>query len=82
MRVLNLSIGFFAPKGTSQVERRRWPSTHSTINSALKMPDVKRTAEGLGLDTAAGTPADLGATWHEDYDRWSKLICNLKLEAK
>lgn len=72
-------FGFFAPKGTSQAAINAF---NEAVNSALKMPDVKRTADGLGLDTAAGTPAQLGAIWNEDYDRWSKLIHSLKLDAK
>lgn len=72
-------FGYFAPKGTSQAAITTF---NEAVNNALKVPDIKEKAEGLGLDSAAGTPAQMGVTWNEDYDRWSKLIHGLHLEAK
>jgi hypothetical protein len=34
------------------------------------------------VDAVAGTPAQFGAIWMNDYDKWGKLLRTLKLDAK
>jgi tripartite-type tricarboxylate transporter receptor subunit TctC len=72
-------FGFFAPKNTPVASINAF---NAAVNAALKMPDIQQRADALGLDTSAGTPAQFGAVWGEDYDKWSKLIRTLKLDAK
>jgi tripartite-type tricarboxylate transporter receptor subunit TctC len=72
-------FGYFAPKGTSQATISAF---NEAVNNALKIPDIKEKADVLGLDTAPGTPAQLGSIWRDDYERWSKVIHGLKLDAK
>lgn len=72
-------FGYFAPKGTSQATISAF---NEAVNNALKIPEIKERADVLGLDTAPGTPAQLGSTWRDDYERWSKVIHSLKLDAK
>jgi tripartite-type tricarboxylate transporter receptor subunit TctC len=72
-------FGFFAPKGTSPAAVN---AMNAAVNAALKDPEVRQKSAALDLDTVAGTPAQAGAMWTNDYDKWSKLIHNLHLEAK
>jgi tripartite-type tricarboxylate transporter receptor subunit TctC len=72
-------FGFFAPKGTSAAAINAF---NAAVNNAVKAPEVRAKADTFGLDTVSGTPAQFGAVWQEDYDKWSKLIHSLKLEAK
>ena len=64
-------FGFFAPKGTSQAAVT---AMNEAVNAALKDPEVRQKAISLDLDTVSGTPAQFGAIWASDYDKWSKLI--------
>ncbi|MDB5874114.1 MAG: hypothetical protein JWQ07_3556 [Ramlibacter sp.] len=72
-------FGFFAPKNTPAASVNAF---NAAVNAALKMPDIQQRADALGLDTSAGTPAQFGTVWREDYDKWAKLIRTLKLDAK
>lgn len=72
-------FGFFAPKGTSPAAIT---AMNAAVNNALKDPEVQKRAESYGLDTVSGTPAQFGTIWNQDYDKWSKLIHSLHLEAK
>ena len=70
-------FGFFAPKGTSQAAI---DAVNAAVNNAIKSPDVHQKAVTLGIDESPGTPAQFGATWNQDYDKWGKLIRDLKLD--
>jgi tripartite-type tricarboxylate transporter receptor subunit TctC len=72
-------FGYFAPKGTSQAAIT---ALNAAVNDALKVPATQKTAAGLGLDSLPGTPEAFGTIWRTDYDKWSKLIRTLHLEAK
>jgi tripartite-type tricarboxylate transporter receptor subunit TctC len=72
-------FGFFAPKAMPAAAVTAF---NEAVNAALKMPDIQQRADVLGLDTAAGTPAQFDAVWREDYEKWGKLIRTLKLDAK
>lgn len=72
-------FGYFAPKGTSQ---GLIATFNAAVNNALKDPGIREKAEGLGLDADPGTPSQFGTIWRNDYDRWSKVIHRLNLDAK
>ena len=72
-------FGFFA--------RKDMPSAaviafNNAVNAVLAKPEISQRAQALGLDTAAGTPAQLGSAWRADYDKWGGLLRGLNLDAK
>jgi tripartite-type tricarboxylate transporter receptor subunit TctC len=72
-------FGLFAPNGTSTAAIT---AMNEAVNAALKSPEIRQRAEALSLDTSPGTPAQFGAVWQQDYDKWAKLIRSLNLQAK
>jgi tripartite-type tricarboxylate transporter receptor subunit TctC len=72
-------FGFFTRKGSPPATITAF---NTAVNTALAKPDIAQKTLALGLDTVAGTPAQFGAIWMNDYDKWGKLLRTLKLEAK
>lgn len=72
-------FGFFATKSTPAASINAF---NTAVNAAMKVPEIQQHAQAQGLDTLALTPAQFGAVWRDDYDKWGKLIRELKLEAK
>ncbi len=72
-------FGFFARKDMAPAAVNAF---NSAVNTVLARPEISQKAQGLGLDTVSGSPAQLGATWRSDYDKWGGLLRKLNLEAK
>jgi tripartite-type tricarboxylate transporter receptor subunit TctC len=49
------------------------------MNTIARLPDVKAHFLKLALRTRAGTSQELGAALRKDYDRYGKLIRDLKI---
>lgn len=72
-------FGLIAPKNTPD---DRIKVVNAAVNKALAMPAVLEQAKKLGLVADPGTPAQFGATWQQDYDKWSGIIKSLNLSPK
>lgn len=72
-------FGFFGRKGAPPATISAF---NAAVNTALARPEIAQKTQALGLDTVAGTPAQFGAIWMNDYDKWGKLLRTLKLDAK
>jgi len=63
--------GLMAPAGTA-------PDVVKRVNDALRRtlaaPEVRKTLDQLGLEPAAGTPAEFSAIIRADTARWAKVI--------
>ena len=70
--------GLFGPKGLSP-EIVKLLNTH--MNDILKMPDVVSKMHTFGALPAGGDPAHLGQVNANDYNRFSKLIKDLGIQA-
>jgi tripartite-type tricarboxylate transporter receptor subunit TctC len=69
-------FGLFAPTGTSPAIIDK---LSKEMNKIARLPDVKAHFLKLALRTRAGTPQELGAALRKDYDRYGKLIRDLKI---
>jgi tripartite-type tricarboxylate transporter receptor subunit TctC len=66
----------FAPGGTPEPIIRKLALA---MNEISRQPEVAATLAGAGLFPNAGTPDDLSAILRKDYDRYGKLIRELKI---
>ena len=69
----------FAPAGTPKPIVQK---LNTSIVGVLKMPDVQERLAGLGMDTVAGTPDELGQFQKAEVVKWSKIVkeANIKPE--
>jgi len=69
----------FAPAGTPKPIVQK---LNTSIVGVLKMPDVQERLAGLGMDTVAGTPDELGRFQKDEVVKWSKIVkeANIKPE--
>jgi tripartite-type tricarboxylate transporter receptor subunit TctC len=69
-------FALFAPVGTSQAVIQKLAGAMNTI---AKQPDIHAHLLKLALRPRAGTPEQLAALLRKDYDRYGKLIRDLKI---
>ena len=69
-------FGLFAPTGTPPAIIDK---LSKEMNAIARLPDVKAHFLKLALRTRAGTPEELAAALRKDYDRYGKLIRDLKI---
>jgi tripartite-type tricarboxylate transporter receptor subunit TctC len=64
-------MGLFAPKGTpaSIVDK-----IQREVIAALAVPQVKNYLAAAGIEIMGSTPAEFGAFFREEKDRWAKVI--------
>ena len=69
----------FAPAGTPKPIVQK---LNTSIVGVLKMLDVQERLAGLGMDTVAGTPDELGQFQKAEVVKWSKIVkeANIKPE--
>lgn len=63
--------GLVAPPGTPMAIANRWADL---INDVVKMPDVQKRLNDLGMIPGGGKPADMDQIMKEDRERWSTVI--------
>ena len=72
-----LWIGLMVPRGTP-------PAIIGKLNSEvikiLQLPEVKTAFVGTGTDAIAGTPAAFAALIQTDYEKWGRVVREIKLE--
>jgi tripartite-type tricarboxylate transporter receptor subunit TctC len=74
-----LWFGAMAPRGTPQPMIDR---LNEALNQILRMDDVKESLDREGMQPTGGTPADFARRIRTDYDRWSKLVAEGKVQMK
>ncbi|MET0508297.1 MAG: tripartite tricarboxylate transporter substrate binding protein [Burkholderiaceae bacterium] len=64
-------LGLLAPKGTPGpiVER-----LHRELKAALATPEVKAHFEDAGIEVVGSTPAEFGAYFRAERDRWARVV--------
>jgi tripartite-type tricarboxylate transporter receptor subunit TctC len=72
-------FGFFARRGTPA---EAVAAINRAVNSALQSPEVLERARALDIDAQPGVPQDLERQWRADFDRWGRLIRELRLDQK
>jgi tripartite-type tricarboxylate transporter receptor subunit TctC len=74
-----LWFGTMVPRGTPQPIIDR---LNGAINQILQMDDVKSSLDREGMQATGGPPEAFGKRIRTDYERWTKLIKEAKLEIK
>ena len=55
---------------------------NAAINKALEQPDMKKNLEVQGMIATGGTPEKFGERVRRDYDRWVKLVDEVKIKVE
>ena len=76
---VTLWFGTMAPRGIPQPVMDR---LNGAINDALGQPDVKKRLSDDGMIATGGAPKVLGDRMRKDYERWSALVKEAKIELK
>jgi tripartite-type tricarboxylate transporter receptor subunit TctC len=66
--------GYFGVYGPPKLPLSIVDLIGSTINSALKTPEMRQSLARFGADAVGGTPASFAAFLQRDVDTWSKVI--------
>ncbi len=72
-------FGFVAP---AKVPKEIITILNREMNVALKRPDVRAKLEGLGLDVWAESPEYLGDLMKSEYEKYGKVVRDIKLVPK
>lgn len=72
-------FGFFARKGTPE---QAIAVINDAVVAAVKTPDVMERARTLDLDPIPGSAQDIEKLWHQDFDRWGRIIREQNLSPK
>ena len=64
-------MGLLAPKGTPQAIIDK---LHRELVAALAAPQVKEYMERASIEPVGSTPAEFGAYFREEKERWEKII--------
>jgi tripartite-type tricarboxylate transporter receptor subunit TctC len=76
---VELWFGTMAPRGTPPAIVNR---LNAAINKALERPDMKKNLEVQGMIGTGGAPEKFGARIRRDYDRWVKLVDEVKIKVE
>ena len=76
---VELWFGAMAPRGTPPAIINR---LNAAINKALEQPDMKKNLEAQGMIPTGGTPEKFGERIRRDYNRWVKLVNDVKIKAE
>ena len=63
--------GILAPAGTPKVAVSR---LNSSINDALKMPDVRTRLTGAGIEIQGGTPEAFAEVIRNEVEKWGRIV--------
>lgn len=74
-----LWFGAMAPRGTPQPMIDK---LNEALNQILRMDDVKESLDREGMQPTGGKPEDFARRIRTDYDRWSKLIAQGRVQMK
>jgi tripartite-type tricarboxylate transporter receptor subunit TctC len=69
-------FGMFAPAGTPDAIVKKF---NEELNKAAKVPELKEHLVKLALKPRVSTPQDLGTILKKDYERYGKLVRDLKI---
>jgi tripartite-type tricarboxylate transporter receptor subunit TctC len=69
-------FGMFAPAGTPDAIVKKF---NEELNKAAKQPDLRDHLVKLALKPRVSTPDELGAILKKDFDRYGKLVRDLKI---
>lgn len=72
-------FGIVAPAATPPALIKQ---INASMKTALMAPEVKNKIEGNGLDIAASTPEQFGATITSDVQRWQKIVRENNIKVK
>lgn len=72
-------FGFVAP---ANMPKEIVAVLNREMNAALKMPDIRKKLETLGLDVWTESPAFLGALMKSEYDKYGKVARDIGLVPK
>lgn len=64
-------FALFAPAGTPPAEIER---ISAAIKEGARDPQVRRIIEGIGVEVAASTPAELQALLKDERERWAPIV--------
>lgn len=76
---VELWFGAMAPRGTPPAIINR---LNAAINKALEQPDMKKNLEVQGMIGTGGAPEKFGERIRRDYDRWVKLVDEVKIKVE
>ena len=76
---VELWFGAMAPRGTPPAIINR---LNAAINKALEQPDMKKNLEVQGMIGTGGTPEKFGERIRRDYNRWVKLVDEIKIKVE
>ncbi len=76
---VELWFGTMAPRGTPPAIISR---LNAAINKALEQPDMKKNLETQGMIPTGGTPEKFGQRIRRDYNRWVKLVDDVKIKVE
>ncbi|MBL8383442.1 MAG: tripartite tricarboxylate transporter substrate binding protein [Burkholderiales bacterium] len=71
-------VGVLAPAATPGAVVAR---LNTEINQLLQLPEMRQRMADIGFDVVGGSPEVLGAEMREDFDRYGRLVRELKIEA-
>ena len=75
---LSVWLGFFAPAGVPDAVLAR---LHAEVNKVLAMPEVKQRLNAAGgLEPYATTPEEFAALIRSDYEKYGKLVKQIKVK--
>ena len=52
---------------------------NAVATQALRDPQVIKTLDGAGFDTAGSTPESVATLMREEYERWKKVVADAKI---
>ena len=73
----SLWTGFLAPRGTPAAAIKR---VHNEVTKLLQMPDVRTAFQRAGTDIVVTDPKVFGEFLKVEYEKWGKVVRDLKLE--
>lgn len=71
-------VGLLAPAGTPATVVAR---LNTEINALLALPEMRQRMADIGFDVVGGAPEVLAAEMREDFERYGRLVRELKIEA-
>jgi tripartite-type tricarboxylate transporter receptor subunit TctC len=71
-------VGLLAPAGTPAPVLAR---LNGEINQLLQTPEIRQRMADIGFDVVGGAPEVLASEMREDFERYGRLVRELRIEA-